>query len=231
MNCTTCGKMLNESAAFCPGCGQPVATQNTSTHSQQTGGNIGYSTRIADPAFASYAKQNNSWSLIFALIIAAIAIVGFYIYGEKGSEMDNPQALYIGLGIGGMFILIALFQIIGRKRDRDWDGIVIDKLVEQKREKKYHGNDRDSGWYWQEYTEYSVVIRTQEGKLHRVSDRDNTVKFDYYKIGDHVRHHGLLHSLEKYDKSQDTIVFCNACGYLNDITDDKCVKCGCPLLK
>ena len=56
-----------------------------------------------------------------------IVIVGFYIYGEKSSEMDNPQALYIGLGIGGMFLTIALLSTISRMRVKQWDGVVIDK--------------------------------------------------------------------------------------------------------
>lgn len=64
---------------------------------------------------------------MFSFILAVIAVAGFFIYGETSIEMDNPQALYIGLGIGTMFVLIAIIQTLTRKRSKDWDGEVIDK--------------------------------------------------------------------------------------------------------
>jgi len=62
------------------------------------------------------------------------------------------------------------------------------------------------------------------------AEDDDTV-YNYYQTGDRVRHHGGLNSFEKYDKSQDDIVFCNACASLNDINDEYCFRCNCPLLK
>ena len=95
-----------------------------------TGGRVGYSDRITDPAFSKYIKNNNRWAVIFSLILAAAAIIGFFIAGEMGVEgMENPQALLIGTGIGGMFLLIALFAVMGRKRSKTWDGVVVDKKV------------------------------------------------------------------------------------------------------
>ena len=85
------------------------------------GGRAGFSTRIHDPAFAKYLKNSNRWSGMFSGILAIAAVVGFYIYGETSSEMSNPQALYIGFGIGGMFIFVALIQMIGRKTSKTWD--------------------------------------------------------------------------------------------------------------
>ena len=95
---------------------------------------IGYSKKINDPAFANYLKNTNRWSGIFSIGLALIAIIGFYIYGETSSEMDNPQALFIGLGIGGMFVIIALFQIISRGRNKTWDGIVTYKTTKKKQQ-------------------------------------------------------------------------------------------------
>jgi len=82
----------------------------------------GYSERINDPAFAQYLKNNNRWSIIFSLILAVCAVVGFGIYGETSSDMDNPEALLIGLAIGLLFIAIAIFQIEERgvKRGMAW---------------------------------------------------------------------------------------------------------------
>ena len=141
--------------------------------------------------------------------------------------IDNPEALLIGLGIGGMFLLIALFQTIGRSRSKTWDGVVVDKKIEKKRRQKGSGNDR----YWVNYTLYTVVIKTDRGQFHEVRVEDDDTVYNYYQIGDRVRHHKGLNSLEKYDKSGDSIIFCNACASLNDIADDSCFRCHCPLLK
>ena len=79
---------------------------------------VGYSKKITDPAFEKYQKNTKRWSLIFSLILGTFASAGFFIYGETSSEMNNPQALYIGLGIGSMFVAIALIQNLSRKRSR-----------------------------------------------------------------------------------------------------------------
>ena len=193
-------------------------------------GSVGYSSRINDPAFKKYLKNSNRWSLLFSLIIAIVAVVGFYIYGETSSEMENPQALYIGFGIGGMFILVALFQVLGRKKSRTWDGTVVDKTVKNKRRRQSTGAD-ENDFYWVEYTEYKVIIRSEQGKKYEITAEDDTTLYDYYQIGDKIRHHAGLNSYEKYDKSKDSIIFCGACGSLNQIEDDFCHRCKCPLLK
>lgn len=193
-------------------------------------GSVGYSSRINDPAFARYLKNSNRWSVLFSLIIAIVAVIGFYIYGETSSEMENPQALYIGFGIGGMFILIALFQVLGRKKSRTWDGIVVDKTVKNKRRRQSTGSD-DNAFYWIEYTEYKVIIQSEQGKKYEITAEDDTTLYDYYQVGDRIRHHAGLNSYEKYDKSKDSIIFCGACGSLNQIEEDFCHRCKCPLLK
>jgi len=109
MYCTKCGVELKENTSFCTECGAPLQNKspNRSTPTQVR---IGYSDRISDPAFSKYLKDTSRWSFIFSFILALAAIIGFYIYGETSNEMDNPQALYIGLGIAGMFILISLYS-------------------------------------------------------------------------------------------------------------------------
>lgn len=71
--------------------------------------------------------------------------------------MDNPEALFIGLGIGGMFIAIAVIQIIKRKSSKTWDGEVVDKKTEKKKRKRYtnrytdgDGNQHED-YYWEDY--------------------------------------------------------------------------------
>lgn len=240
MYCKNCGEKLLEGAKFCEFCGgsqgeraqeQRMGEQRIRNIHPNTGyGLAGFSNKINDPAFEKYIKSSNKWSAIFSVILAIAAIIGFFIYGEKSSEVGNPQSLFIGFGIGGMFILIALFQILGRKKGKTWDGTVIDKTIKKKERKQSTGSG-DDDYYWIDYIEYTVCIKGDNGKKHKISREDNDTIYNYYQIGDRVRYHGRLNSYEKYDKSRDKNIFCNACGSLNDIQNDHCFRCKCPLLK
>lgn len=186
---------------------------------------IGYSQKINDPTFAKYVKNANRWSGYFSLGLAIVAVLGFFINGEVSDSMENPESLYIGLGIGSMFILIATFQIVGRNRSTTWDGTIIDKKTENKRRRSKYDES------WINYTKYTVSIRNDNGKIYSTSAEDDDTKYNYYRVGDRVRHHKGLNTYEKEDKSGDTIIFCNACASLNDIKEDFCFRCNCPLLK
>jgi hypothetical protein len=186
---------------------------------------IGYSLKIYDPAMVKYIKGTNRWSAIFSIILAVVVITGFYIYGERSAEMENPEAIYIGVAIAAMFILIALYQIISRYKSTTWDGTVIDKKIKKLR-KSVKGQD-----YYKDYLEYRVTIQADNGTNHTITVEDDDTLYNYYQVGNRVRHHKSLNTYEKYDKSGDTIIFCNACASLNDINDDYCFRCKCPLLK
>ena len=229
MYCKQCVMALPDDTIFCTNCGTQVGDWLDSRPVVR-GGCIGYSQRIHDPAFARYLKNTNRWSAIFSTILAFVAIIGFYIYGETSRDMENPQAIFIGLGIGGMFLMIAFYSIISRKRSKTWDGVVVDKTAKQKNLHQSTGSD-DNDYYIHYYTEYAVILRDDKGKTHRLTAEDDDTQYNYFQVGDHVRHHAGLNSYEKYDKSHDTIVFCNACGTLCDIEDDVCFRCKCPLLK
>ena len=227
MYCKICGTTLPDDTRFCTGCG--AQTGNLADKQAAEGARrIGYSQRIHDPAFARYLKHTNQWSALFSVILAVAAVIGFYIYGETSHEMENPQALFIGLGIGGMFLLTALYTIVARKRSKTWDGQVVDKTIKEKT-RRYDTGKNDSSIDY--YTEYAVIIRDERGKKHQLTAQDDRTVFDYFKEGDRVRHHAGLNSYEKYDKSQDSIIFCNACATLCQISDDVCFRCKCPLLK
>jgi hypothetical protein len=186
---------------------------------------IGFSQKINDPAFAKYVKNSNRWSGYFSLVLAFVSVLGFFIYGEVSDDMENPESLYIGLVIGSMFIIIALFQIVSRNKSTTWDGIVADKKTEYKRRRL---KDDES---WKDYTRYTLCIRSDTGKTHTTSVEDDDTKYNYFQIGDRVRHHKGLNTYEKKDKSGDNIIFCNACSSLNDINENFCFRCKCPLLK
>src|SRR5690554_6687010 len=136
--------------------------------------------------------------LAWTIFIAAIAIGGFYLYGAFSDEIDNPEALRIGLVIGAMFLLIGLMSAKSRNR-ASWDGVVIDKKVRR--------TDKQ--------TIYTVYIKSETGKVHERRFEDDTTVFNYFKKGDKVRFHGKLNSYEKFDKSGDDIIFCNACAFLH----------------
>lgn len=245
MYCFHCGAALPENAKFCRACGQPQPQEAATaipvappaveealvspSTVKPVNSLVGYSRRISDPAFAKYVESGNRWSAIFSIILAVIAVIGFYIAGEMpSSEMENPQSLFIGFGIGGMFLLIALFQVRSRNRSKTWDGVVVDKKIEQKKRKR---NTSDDDYYWENYDLYTVVVRSESGKMQRITAENDPTVFNYFEIGDKVRHHGRLNTYEKYDKSRDSIIFCNACGTKHDINADYCYRCQCPLLK
>lgn len=188
---------------------------------------VGFSEKISDPAFEKYVTNSNKYAAIFAGILAVAAVVGFYIAGETSSEMDNPESLYIGFGIAGMFLLIALFQIRSKKQGKTWDGTVVDKKAKEKSRRRSSGDDD----YWEKYMEYKIIIRADNGKSHEIRVENDDTKYNYFNLGDKVRRHKGINSYEKFDKSNDSIIFCNACATLCNINDDFCFRCKCPLLK
>jgi len=226
MYCTKCGNPLEKNADICPVCHNGMNQENQST--QQTENLRGFSIRINDPLFAKYVKNSNRWAAIFSIIIAVIAIVGFYIAGEVGNEMDNPESLFVGLGVGGMFIIIAIFQIFGRNSGKTWDGTIEDKKIKKKTERHDYG---DGDVQYDKYLEYSVFVRSDRGKRYVIRTRDDDSRYNYYNIGDRIRYHGKLSTYEKYDKTGDKFIPCNACGTICDISDEYCFRCKCPLLK
>lgn len=202
-----------------------VSRKNWHTANQQR---VGYSDRINDPFFSRYLENSARYAWIFSLILASFASFGFFLYGEFSDEMDNPEALYIGLTIGAMFLLIALVTTLSKKGGKSWDGTVCDKRVEKKKRRR---KNTDMDYHMREYTLYTIDIQSEHRRKYHITSEDDDTLYRYYQIGDKVRYHGRLRTYEKYDKSNDTIIFCNACASLNDIQSEICFRCNCPLLK
>ncbi|MDD3721977.1 MAG: hypothetical protein PHW92_05760 [Lutibacter sp.] len=176
---------------------------------------MAYSLKIHDPSFDTYLKNTKDYRFQFGFALAIIAIAGFYLYGEISDEMDNPEALYIGLGIGGMFFLIGIYSAFSAKKGPSWDGEIVEKEIVEKENKAV----------------FIVYIEDQKHKRHEIQSEDDATLYNYYKIGEKVRYHGKLKTYEKYDKTGDDIIFCNACSFMHDIEEIMCKNCGCPLLK
>lgn len=232
MYCHQCGTALPGGTKFCTSCGTSLETKAVEASiPPKPIIKAGFSDKINDPSFKKYLKNSNRWAGIFGVGLALIAVVGFTIAGQMGLDnLDNPQAFYQGLAVGGMFLLITFYTIISRKRSRTWDGTIVDKKVTKKRKKRNRGGDGDD-YYYEDYLEYKVVVKGDNGKSHDITAENDDTQYNYYQIGDRVRRHGGLNGYEKYDKSKDEIVFCVACGTLNNIEEEVCFRCKCPLLK
>ena len=176
---------------------------------------MAYSSKINDPSFNKYLNHTKNYRWQFGFALAIIAVIGFYLYGSFSEEINNPEALYIGLGIGGMFLLIGIFSAFSGKKERTWDGEVVDKGKIKQKNKII----------------FIVYIRDSRQQIHQIRSENDTTLYDYYKIGEKVRYHGKLKTYEKYDKSRDDIIFCNACSFMHEIEEHICRNCGCPLLK
>ncbi len=186
---------------------------------------MAYSTKIHDPAFERLRQNSRNYSFLFGLGLAVAAIAGFYLYGEMGSDMENPEALRIGFIIGGMFLLIGIYSARSRKILPSWDGVVIDKKAKKVKKKTVEPGERE----WRMV--FTVIIKSENRTTEEIRSEDDDTLFNYYKVGDKVRYHGALHTYEKFDKSGDEIIFCNGCSFMHDIEEDVCRNCGCPLLK
>lgn len=189
---------------------------------------MAYSTKINDPKFDKYLSYQARSLRIIGVILALIAFFGFVIYSRVSYEMDEETGLLVGSVIGGMFLLIGLYHGRNRnKKGKDWDGVVIAKNTTTERYKEYV----DDSYQMRTRLKYNVIFQDiQTGEKYTYS-YGQPHKYEYFNIGDEVRHHGKLNSLEKFDKSKDKIIFCNACNYPNEIERDTCVMCKCPLLK
>jgi hypothetical protein len=189
---------------------------------------VGFSAKINDPSFDKYAKGAKRSSLIFSLILAVAAVIGFPVYGSITGEMQLPYSLLYGIGIGALFIVIAVAQNISQNLDVTWDGTIKNKISGQKR-----FYDRNTKRY-RTFMEYKLIVEKTNGKLYTDVLRDSPISpviYDYFNIGDRVRHHKGFYCYEKYDKSRDDSILCIACLDMNDIKEDWCARCKCALLK
>ena len=102
-----------------------------------------------------------------------------------------------------------------------WEGVVVNKYSKERSENR--GGEDDN---WVTYTEYTTVINTDMGKKKTIVERDSRRKmYDYLSVGDRVRFHPRFGTYEKYDKSKDSIIYCNVCTVMNPIQNDRCERC------
>jgi hypothetical protein len=189
-----------------------------SIENKQTG-LVGWSLHSSAPEILEAAKKNRKSAMGCAWVLLIVFPLGFLLAGLFMDEIPLNEALIIGAILGVTVFVINLVRIKDLKKPI-WEGVVTAKLQKERRE---HKRGDDSFMY---YTEFTVVIKTETGKTKRIVERDSRREmYDYLAVGDRVRYYPAFDSYEKYDKSNDSIIYCNVCRMRNPIESDRCTRC------
>lgn len=237
--CTECGQRLEEGVKFCPNCGKVVPAEangqepqnNTYTmndsrnHTPDCPPNYtpGFSNRIHDPEMKAAVKKNRRASRIFLLIFMPVPVIVAVIYALVTGEMELGQAIIGGAVVSGIILLINFLTGMSHSAKNAYEAVVIDKKFE------YTKTEHDT------YNHvYKTIVRTTDGHKKVIQETSHIPRsaYEYLSVGDRFRYHPqLAYPYEKYDKSKDGFVYCACCMTKNDLSGDRCQKCGVPLLK
>ena len=233
--CTECGQRLEEGVKFCPNCGNAVLAeaagkepQNNTYTPNDTQNNTpndtpGFSTRINDPEIQAAVNKNRRASRIFLLLFMPVPVIVAAIYALVTGEMELGQAIIGGAVVSGIILLINFLTGMSHSAKNAYEAVVIDKKFE------YTKTEHDT------YNHvYKTIVRTTEGHKKVIQETSHMPRsaYEYLSVGDRFRYHPqLAYPYEKYDKSKDGFVYCACCMKKNDLSGDRCVKCGVPLLK
>ena len=224
--CPACGQKVEEGVKFCPNCGNALSLETVSrtpqSYAYTPNYTPGFSTRINDPEIMAALKKNRMISRIFLLILSPVPIIGAAIYALVTKEMEFGQALITGAAISGIILIINLFIGMSHSAKNAYEAEVIDK--------KYEYRTSDSS----DSNVYKTIVRTSNGHKKVIQETSNIPRsaYEYLCVGDRFRYHPqLAYPYEKYDKSKDGFVYCACCSAKNELSDDRCKKCGVPLLK
>ena len=231
--CSECGQKLEEGVKFCPNCGNAISAgatrnepqNNTYTPNYSQNYTPGFSTRINDPEIMAALKKNRKISRILLLILLPVPIIGAAIYALVTKEMEFGQALIYGAVISGIILVINLLSGMSHGAKHGYEAVVIDKKCEY----EHKTNDSTSSEYV-----YKTIVRTTDGRKKVIQETSNIPRsaYEYLCVGDRFRYHPqLAYPYEKYDKSKDGFIYCACCMAKNELSGDRCVKCGVPLLK
>ena len=170
-------------------------------------------------------KKNRKISRILLLILLPVPIIGAAIYALVTKEMEFGQALIYGAVISGIILVINLLSGMSHGAKHGYEAVVIDKKCEY----EHKTNDSTSSEYV-----YKTIVRTTDGRKKVIQETSNIPRsaYEYLSVGDRFRYHPqLAYPYEKYDKSKDGFIYCACCTAKNELSGDRCVKCGVPLLK
>lgn len=233
MYCKFCREKLPDDCAFCPSCGKTAETAPKGTNTVKNYIHTtefpdariqpGFSDKIDDPLIKAALKKNKRFTLVFAVFLVLAPIVVTFILSIKNDDFEN---LTYGGILSLVFLIFSLLPAIKKCGKKPWDGTVVDKCTELRKE-----NASDGGTI--ERIVYVVKFRKDNGRKSKLEESElNHIYFDYLNIGDKIRYYPQFNCFyEKYDKSHDTYAICPICGTRNDIASDSCSRCGVPVIK
>ncbi len=143
-------------------------------------------------------------------------------------------ALIIALGFPSLRIITLLsilllfagshiFTSKAKEAKEYWDGVVINKKIETKIEYKKKG--------YEERKIYMIEVKKDNGKLIKFKFNEREDIYNYYKIGDIIRHHKGFDLFERYNKNRSNYILCLACLKMNSKNREYCKQCDCKLFK
>ena len=154
-----------------------------------------------------------------------IPVIAACIYALVTGEMELGQAFISGAVISGIILLINFLTGISHSAKHSYEAVVIDKKYEY----DHQTNDSTTNEYV-----YKTIVRITDGHKKVIRETSNIPRsaYEYLCVGDRFRYHPqLAYPYEKYDKSKDGFIYCACCMAKNELSGDRCVKCGVPLLK
>lgn len=192
----------------------------------------GWSDRVNDPELlAALQKQKKAGKRLGAFIVP-LPLIGFLIYGAVSDNMEIGKALLYGAIVSAVFLIFAL---IGGKKSsgsKPYEAVVVDKRTQQRR--RSNGSDGSGRREYSYYTELTTIVQTTAGERKKIveTDKSRNQAWDYLQIGERFRYHPEFNfPYELFDKSHAACLYCAVCEKKNPVTEDRCRKCGAPLLK
>ena len=234
--CWNCGDGIEKGKRVCPNCSAHYSGARKYGDSSALGaGGIGWSNQIGHTCFKRYAQNYRRYSYIWLIALSVFVPILLVTTDDVSLDAEGLMVIGVVVSIFWVFGLGFLAMRYGRNHP-DWEGVVEDKRIEQR---TGYRKDKDGQKYTEQYTDFIVYVRRQDGALHEIKVsstgkvRECPAKFEYFNIGDCLHYHGgkYLRYIEKYDKSFDTVIFFASCGQMLDTRDNFCELCGSILLK
>jgi hypothetical protein len=127
-----------------------------------------------------------------------------------------------------LFVLLAMYflktKVLDKKEKmQHWDGVIYSKNIDT------HVSYEEDGYVKDQV--YIIEVKKENGKILKYEFNNRKDLYDYYKIGEIVRHHKGFDLFEKFDKTKSEYILCLACLKLNAKKRNECKKCGCELFK
>ncbi|MCR4893009.1 MAG: hypothetical protein K5989_12615 [Lachnospiraceae bacterium] len=176
-------------------------------------------------------KKQRGAAAIFGAILIPIPIIGFVIYSLVSKDMEMKTALIIGGVVSLIFLIFTIFAFLRNTANNTYEAQVIKK--EKRRRIERSSSNRDNRSRYEGY-DYIIHVRTRDGKNKRIVETDHSrvMAFNYLNEGDQFRYHPqFAFPYELYDKSRADGIYCVGCQTKNSVLEDRCKKCGLPLLK